>query len=103
MSEMADVEASKSQPPTDVAAAEVPPKPSGTRRLVHVLGAILIVLVLPALLMGVFIGTLGVWALINGLVIGVAGSKIGGTRRMLLVAPVLGVAAGLAAFTAYDW
>lgn len=38
-----------------------------------------------------------------GLLFGVVGSKIGGTRRMLYVAPAMGVAAGLGAFTAYDW
>ena len=48
-------------------------------------------------------GALGVSAMFVGLVLGVAGSKIGGTRRMLYVAPGLGVAAGLGAFTAYDW
>jgi hypothetical protein len=38
-----------------------------------------------------------------GLVLGVAGSKIGGTRRMAYLAPAIGVAGGLGAFTAYDW
>jgi hypothetical protein len=38
-----------------------------------------------------------------GLLLGVVGSKIGGTHRMLFVAPVIGLAAGLGAFTAYDW
>src|SRR5262245_25211152 len=52
--------------------------------------------------MSALVGSLGVYALLIGLLLGVVGSKIGGTRRMLIVAPVLGVAAGLAAFTAYD-
>ena len=61
------------------------------------------VVVLPAVVMAAVVGALGVSAMFVGLILGVAGSKIGGTRRMLYVAPVLGVAAGLGAFTAYDW
>jgi hypothetical protein len=71
--------------------------------LLHVLGALLVAVVLPTLLMGALVGSLGVFALLIGLTLGVAGSKIGGTYRMLFVAPMLGVAAGLGAFTAYDW
>jgi hypothetical protein len=71
--------------------------------LLHVLGALLVAVVLPALLMGALVGSLGVFALFIGLILGVVGSKIGGTYRMLFVAPMLGVAAGLGAFTAYDW
>jgi hypothetical protein len=71
--------------------------------LLHVLGAALVAVVLPALLMGVFVGELGVWAMLVGVLLGVVGCKLGGTRRMALVAPVMGAAAGLGAFTAYDW
>jgi Fusaric acid resistance protein-like len=78
-------------------------KPSGARRMIHILGALLVAVVLPALLMGAFVGRLGVSALFIGLTLGVVGSKIGGIHRMLFVAPMLGVAAGLGAFTAYDW
>jgi hypothetical protein len=78
-------------------------KPSGARRIIHILGALLVAVVLPALLMGALVGRLGVSALFIGLTLGVVGSKIGGTHRMLFVAPMLGVAAGLGAFTAYDW
>ena len=78
-------------------------KPSGARRAMHILGAVLVAVVLPALLIGALVGELGVAAMFVGLVLGVAGSKIGGTRRMVYVAPVVGVAAGLGAFTAYDW
>ena len=53
--------------------------------------------------MDALVGRLGVSALFIGLILGVVGSKIGGTHRMLFVAPMLGVAAGLGAFTAYDW
>src|SRR5262245_12771367 len=38
-----------------------------------------------------------------GLIWGFVGSKLGGTRRMLYVSPLVGVAAGLGALTAYDW
>lgn len=78
-------------------------KPSGARRVMHILGAVLVAVVLPALLIGALVGSLGVWAMFIGLTLGVAGSKIGGTHRMLFVAPMIGVAAGLGAFTAYDW
>jgi hypothetical protein len=71
--------------------------------LLHVLGALLVAVVLPTLLMGALVGSLGVSATLIGLMLGVAGSKIGGTYRMMFVAPMLGVAAGLGAFTAYDW
>jgi MFS family permease len=76
---------------------------SNARRALHVLAAVLVAVVLPALLIGALVGQLGVGALFIGLVLGVAGAKIGGTRRMLVVAPMIGVAAGLGAFTAYDW
>ena len=89
--------------PAPVDAGEVRDKPSGAHRLLHVLGAVLVAVVLPALLMGALVGALGVSALLIGLILGAVGSKIGGTYRMLFVAPVLGVAAGLGAFTAYDW
>jgi hypothetical protein len=78
-------------------------KPSGARRIMHILGAVLVVVVFPALLMGALVGRLGVGALFIGLLLGVLGAKLGGTRRMLYVAPMIGVAAGLGAFTAYDW
>lgn len=78
-------------------------KPSGLRRLTHILGAVLVVVVLPALLMAAVVGEFGVSAMFVGLVLGLAGSKIGGARRMLYVAPLLGVAAGVGALTAYDW
>ena len=48
-------------------------------------------------------GKLGASAMIVGLLLGVLGSKIGGTRRMLYLAPAVAVAAGLGAITAYDW
>jgi hypothetical protein len=76
---------------------------SRAHRLLHILGAALVAVVLPALVVGVFVGELGVWALLVGLLLGVVGCKLGGTRRMARIAPLVGVAAGLGAFTAYDW
>ena len=76
---------------------------TGARRAMHILGAVLVTVVLPALLIGALVGQLGVGALFVGLLLGVVGSKIGGARRMLLVAPMIGLAAGFGALTAYDW
>jgi len=78
-------------------------RPSGARRTMHILGAVLVAVVLPVLLIGALVGRLGVGAMFVGLLLGVVGSKIGGARRMLYVAPIIGVAAGLGALTAYDW
>lgn len=80
-----------------------PDKPSGTRRAIQVAGACLIGVVLPVVLMDVLVGAFGANAMLVGLVYGVAGSMVGGTRRMLYVAPGIAVAAGLGAFTAYGW
>ena len=55
------------------------------------------------LAIGAIIGEFAAAAMFVGLLLGVVGSKIGGTRRMLYLAPAMGVAAGLGAFTAYDW
>ena len=78
-------------------------KPSGAGRLLHIVVAVLVALVLPALVIGAFVGELGVAAMFTGLLLGATGSKLGGTRRMLYVAPALGLAGGLGAYTAYDW
>ena len=88
---------------SDAGADAVGDKSSGAHRLVHLLAAVVVVVVLPAVVMGALVGALGVSAVFVGLVLGVAGCKIGGTQRMLFVAPLVGVAAGLGAFTAYDW
>lgn len=69
----------------------------------HILGAVVVAVVVPALLMGAVAGWLGVGAMLTGILLGVVGSKIGGARRMICVAPGIGVAAGLGALTAYDW
>lgn len=76
-------------------------KPSGARRVLHILGAALVVVVLPVGLMEALAGRLGAAAMIVGLLLGVLGSKIGGTRRMLYLAPAVAVSAGLGAITAY--
>jgi len=74
-----------------------------SHRVVQILGAVLVGVVLPGVVVGSLVGSLGVSAMFVGLLLGVAGSKIGGYHRMLLLAPAMGVAAGIGAFTAYDW
>ena len=86
-----------------VGAAGRSEKPSGARRALHILAAALVVVVLPVGLMEALAGKLGAAAMIVGLLLGVLGSKIGGTRRMLYLAPAVAVSAGLGAITAYDW
>ena len=78
-------------------------KPSTGRRAIHVIGAILVVVVVPVVLMDALVGSFGADAMLVGLLYGVSGANLGGTRRMLYLAPLVGVAAGLGAFTAYDW
>jgi hypothetical protein len=77
--------------------------PSKVRRVVNILVAALVVVVLPIVLVGMLVGEFGSAATLIGLLLGLTGSKIGGTVRMLYVAPGIGVAAGLGAFTAFDW
>jgi hypothetical protein len=72
-------------------------------RLMQILGAVLVGIALPALLMAALVGELGVAAMGVGLLLGATGCKLGGTRRMVVVAPLVGVAAGFGAATAYDW
>ena len=86
MSHAEHLEAPKSQTTAEPDAGRVGDKPSRVHRLLHVLGALLVAVVLPALLMGALVGSLGVLALFIGLVLGVVGSKIGGTHRMVFVA-----------------
>ena len=71
--------------------------------MIHILGAALVAAVLPVVLLYVFLGTLGSRAMVIGLLVGVLGSKLGGTRRMLYLAPAVGVVGGLGAITAYHW
>jgi MFS family permease len=88
---------------SDANAANVPSTPSRTRRTAHIVGAVLVGVALPALLVGLLIGEFAAYALIVGLLLGGVGSKLGGTRRMAVLAPVIGLAAGLGALTAFDW
>jgi hypothetical protein len=83
--------------------AGVSDKPSGAHRVLQILGAVLVVVVLPVALMHALAGKLGASAMVLGLLLGVLGAKIGGTRRMLYLAPAVAAAAGLGAVTAYDW
>ena len=77
--------------------------PSGARWTIHILAAALVVVVLPAVLVDIFVGVFAANALLLGLFLGVVGSMVGGTRRMVYLAVPFGVAAGLGAFTAYGW
>jgi hypothetical protein len=76
---------------------------SGGRRMLHLLVAVLVGVVLPAVVMGALVGEPGVLALFTGVLWGVLGAKLGGTRRMVYLTPLVGVVAGLGAYTAYDW
>lgn len=87
----------------DTVGAKDNDKPSGARRTAHVVGAVLVVAVLPALVLWALVGEFGAAAMFIGLLLGVVGSKLGGTRRMAYLAPGVGLAAGLGAYTAYDW
>ena len=78
-------------------------KSARARKALHILGAAVVVVVLPVGLMEALAGKLGAAAMIVGLLLGVLGSKIGGTRRMLYLAPAVALSAGLGAITAYDW
>jgi MFS family permease len=80
-----------------------PEKQSGARRMINILTAVLVGLVLPVVVVGALVGHFGASALFLGLLVGALGSKLGGTRRMLYLAPAIGVAAGLGAASAYGW
>lgn len=87
--------------PKDKEAA--PNKPSGARRAIHIIAAVLVVVVLPVVLVDILVGKFAANALFLGLLFGVLGSMVGGTRRMVYLAVPFGVAGGLGAFTAYGW
>jgi hypothetical protein len=53
--------------------------------------------------MDALVGKFGGDATLMGLLVGVLGSMIGGSRRMLYLAPAVAVAAGLGSTTAYGW
>jgi Fusaric acid resistance protein-like len=78
-------------------------EPSGSRRAAQVLGAVLVAIVLPSALLWVLVGEFAAIGMFVGVLWGGVGAKLGGTRRMTWVAPAVGLAAGLGAFTAYDW
>ena len=78
-------------------------KASRLQRGVHVLAAVVVCGVVPAVVIGELVGEFGVAAMLMGLLLGGIGAKIGGTQRMLYVAPAVGLAAGLGAFSAYGW
>ena len=78
-----------------VSAVGVEAKPSRARRAMHILGAVLVAVVLPYALMWVLVGEFGAAAMFIGIILGGVGAKLGGTRRMSVLAPVMGLAAGL--------
>ena len=103
MSEAQHVEAPKTGAAGDADLASTPGKPSRGRRMIHILVAALVAVVLPVVLLYLLLGELGARAVVIGLLLGVLGSKVGGTRRMLYLAPAVGVVGGLGAITAYHW
>jgi Fusaric acid resistance protein-like len=62
-----------------------------------------VVAVFPALLMWVLVGEFGAAAMVTGLLLGAVGAKLGGTGRMVYLAPGTGLAAGFGAYAAYGW
>ena len=84
-------------------AADASANRSRARRVIQIVFAVLVAFVLPALLLDALVGQYGANAMVLGVLVGALGSKIGGTRRMLYLAPAIGLAAALGAFTAYDW
>ena len=103
MSEAGHVEAPGQVCAGVVNVAEAHGKPSRARRIIHILGAVLVAVVLPMLLMWAIVGEFGATAIFMGIILGGVGARLGGTRRMLFLAPATGLAAGLGAYTAYDW
>jgi len=77
--------------------------PSRARRVVQIVLAVLVAFVVPVLLLDIFVGQYAANAMVLGVLLGALGSKTGGTRRMLYVAPAIGLAAALGATSAYDW
>jgi MFS family permease len=84
-------------------AADASANRSRARRVIQIVLAVLVAFLVPVLLLDALVGQYGANAMVLGVLVGALGSKIGGTRRMLYLAPAIGLAAGLGAFTAYDW
>ena len=72
---------------------EVKDKPTKAQRTIHIVVAALVVVVLPVTLLDAFVARFCAQAMFIGVVFGVIGSLIGGTRRMLYVVPWFGLAA----------
>jgi hypothetical protein len=87
--------------PEEVEAA--PDKPSHGGRAIHIVCAVVVGLVLPVVLLDTLVGKFAANAMFLGLLFGVIGSMVGGTRRMVYLAVPFGIAGGLGAFTAYGW
>ena len=67
MSEAEHVEAPDSEATGEADPAGVPGKPSRARRMFHILGAVLVVVVLPVVLMDTLVGKFGADAMLTGL------------------------------------
>ena len=59
--------------------ATAPAWPTGARRLAHIVGAVTVFAVVPALVMAALVGEVGVAASLPG-ALGAVGAKLGGTR-----------------------
>src|SRR5262245_37088184 len=88
---------------SDVDSASVPGQPSRTHQMIRILGAALVGVVLPIVVLYLLLKDLGSRTMVIKLLAGVVGSKLGDTRRMLYLAPTVGVAARLGTITAYHW
>ena len=97
----ATVEGTQMSQPGHTEAA--PDSPPSTRRAIHIVAAVLVGVVLPVALVDTLVGHFAANALLLAMFLGVVGSMIGGTRRMVYLAVPFAVAGGLGALTAYDW
>lgn len=67
--------------PKDIEA--MPDKRPVAGRVIHVIGAIVLLVVLPVVLMDLLVGSFSANAMFMVLVYGLVGAKLGGTHRML--------------------
>jgi hypothetical protein len=76
-------------------AGEAKDKPSVVHKTVHIVVAVVVVVVVPVVLVTVLVGKFTADALVLGLLFGVIGSMVGGTRRMTYLAVPFGSQLGL--------
>jgi len=75
-------------------AADASARSSRARRVIQIVLAVLVAFVVPVLLLDALVGEYAANAMVLGVLVGALGSKIGGTRRMLYLAPAIGLAGG---------